>query len=331
MKRLAGAGLLLGGIGAGVLGTLLAVSRMDADAEAGDSDPPVSTAGAGLHLDAGAQARAGIRLSAPMPATQHTEAAGYARAIDLTALSAIASEVTAATAAADASGREAARLASLASADQGASQRDVEAARSQAVADRARLGAACQRIGLEFGAGLARLGCGSVPGLAREAAAGKVAVLRIDFPDGVVPAGSAITIDAGDQQVSVRALGPAAMGDTQLQTAGTLALLRGAAVARAGVGRILAAHRTGAGTQGGYLISREALVRVDGALCAYRTAGRDGFERVTLQGAVPRREGWFVPGAALRANDRIVVSGAGTLLGLEHAAPADGPADGGDK
>ena len=91
MKRLAGAGLLLGGIGAGVLGTLLAVSRMDADAETGDSDPPVSTASAGLHLDAGAQARAGIRLGAPMPATQHTEAAGYARAIDLTALSAIAS------------------------------------------------------------------------------------------------------------------------------------------------------------------------------------------------------------------------------------------------
>jgi Cu/Ag efflux pump CusA len=45
---------------------------------------------------------------------------------------------------------------------------------------------------------------------------------------------------------------------------------------------------------------------------------------VTLQGAVPRREGWFVPAAALRANDRIVVSGAGTLLGLEHAASADG-------
>jgi hypothetical protein len=110
--------------------------------------------------------------------------------------------------------------------------------------------------------------------LARDAAAGNVAVLRIDFPDGVVPAGSAITIDAGDQQVGVRALGPAAMGDTQLQTAGTLALLRGAAVARAGVGRILAAHRTGAGTQSGYLIPREALVRVDGALCAYRCQGR---------------------------------------------------------
>lgn len=331
MKRLAIAGLLLGGMGAGVLGTLLAVSRMDANTAPGDSDPPLSAAGAGLHLDAGAQARAGIRLGTLVPATQHTEAAGYARAIDLAALSAIASEVTAATAAADASGREAARLASLASADQGASQRDVEAARSQAVADRARLGAACERIGLEFGAGLARLGCRSVPGLARDAAAGKVAVLRIDFPDGIVSAGSTITIDAGDQQVGVRALGPAAMGDTQLQTAGTLALLHGATVARAGVGRILAAHRTDAGTQGGYLIPREALVRVDGALCAYRLAGRDGFERVTLEGAIPRREGWFVPAAALRANDRIVVSGAGTLLGLEHAAPADGSAGAGDE
>jgi hypothetical protein len=207
--------------------------------------------------------------------------------------------VTAATAAADASGREAARLASLAGADQGASQRDVEAARSQAVADRARLGAACQRIGLEFGAGLARLGCGACRDWratrrrARSPSCASISRRRRS-------AGSTITIDAGDQQIGVRALGPAAMGDTQLQTAGTLALLRGAAVARAGVGRILAAHRTGAGTQGGYLIPREALVRVDGALCAYRGRARRLRARAAgRRGA--RREGWFVPVAALRA------------------------------
>ena len=67
---------------------------------------------------------------------------------------------------------------------------------------------------------------------------------------------------------------------------------------------------------------RAALVRSDGALYAYRATGKDGFERVALTGAVAQDAGWLVPVGALHPGDRIVVEGAGTLLGLEHAAPA---------
>jgi hypothetical protein len=278
----------------------------------------------GLHVDAETRARAGIRVAAPRPATVQVEESGYARAIDLTALSGIASDIQTAQAAAIASGREAARLAGLARTDQSAAQREVEAARAQAVADLARLTQACQRVGLEFGAGLARMGCGAIPAFAREAAAGQVAVLRIDFPDGPPSVGTAVTVGTGNGDVAVRVLGPAVAGDTQLQTAGVLALVRGSATAHAGVGRILSARVASGGSTSGFVIPREALVRADGALYAYKAQGADGFERVPLEGATPRSDGWFVPAGRVKADDRIVVSGAGTLLGLEHVAPPAG-------
>jgi hypothetical protein len=45
---------------------------------------------------------------------------------------------------------------------------------------------------------------------------------------------------------------------------------------------------------------------------------------VALTGAVPAAQGWQVPAGALHVGDRMVIEGAGTLLGLEHAAPAAG-------
>jgi len=105
-----------------------------------------------------------------------------------------------------------------------------------------------------------------------------------------------------------------------LQTAGVLAIADGTA----SVGRVLPARMGAAAGQAGVLVPRAALVRSDGALFVYRARGKDGFERIALTGAVAGDAGWAVPVGALHVGDRIVVEGAGTLLGLEHAAPAGG-------
>lgn len=326
MKGAKAALLLLAGAATGALGLeayhWVTVPAGTAEVKPAEKEADKDTATAGVQMEAEAQKAAGIRTATIAPATLAGEQPGYARALDAGPLAAIASEAAAAAAAAAASTREAERLAALVKSDAGASGRDLEAARAQASADKARLTLACQRAGLEYGPGLGALGCGELAALARGAAAGELAILRIDVPGVALARGTSLTIDLAPGSAEVTVLGPAAAGDGQLQTAGVLALLRGSAAMRAGVGRVMAAHIPAGGGQAGLLIPREAIVRTEGALNVWRQSGESAFERIALEGAAAQPQGWFVPAGRLKVGDRIVISGAGTLLGLEHAAPA---------
>jgi hypothetical protein len=294
-----------------------------------DDHPPAKAeaaeAGPGLHVEDKVQQQAGVQ-TAPLPARRMAGMAdGFARGLDPAPLGAIAADIAAATAAHRASSRELARLTGLVAADAGASRRDLDAARATEAQDRAKLTQACQRVGLEFGPALGTLGCGGVARLAAGATAGRLSVLRIDFADGAVPAGSAVTIDLGKTQATVRVLGPAVAGDTQLQSPGVLALLEGPQAAQAGVGRVLTAHRTSGAAHDGMIVPRAAIVRADGALQVWRATGPENFERVPIPGAIPVADGWFVAsGGALKPGDRLVVAGAGTLLGLERSSGGGG-------
>ena len=329
-QKLAAAGYVFGGavMGALLLHLVAGSSVPDADdapkkeiSESADDDGAV-------HADAD---KIGLQLATLPAMNMREQQQGYARAIDLSPLAAIGAEITAAQAALAASSAAAQRLNDLAAQDGNASRREAQAASAQAISDKARLTLACQRVALEFGAGLARLGCLAIPGLAQAAAAGQRAVIRIDMPAGALPAGAMVQVGEGAQTMRLRVLGPASGGDSQLQTAGVLALASGPAAHEASVGRVLPA-RLDAGSSGpknGVLVPRAALVRADGGLFVYRAKGKDGFERIALTGAVAADAGWQVPvnpadPRALHAGDRIVVEGAGTLLGLEHAAPAGG-------
>jgi len=155
MKQpLAVAGYILGGAlaGAALLHFASGPSAPDADdAPKKEAAEPTEADGA-LHVDA---AKIGLQL-ATLPATTISAGQqGYARAIDLSPLAAIGAEITAAQAAVAASGAEAARLNDLAAQDGNASRREAQAASAQAASDKARLTLACQRVALEFGAGLA--------------------------------------------------------------------------------------------------------------------------------------------------------------------------------
>jgi hypothetical protein len=323
VKRWQGAVLGLAGLVLGALGM-----RLVAPMVASDDHPPAKAeaadAGPGLHVEDKVQQQAGLRI-APLAARRVSAGQdGFARGLDPAPLGTIASEIAAATAAHDASSRELARLTALVAADAGASRRDLDTARAQEGQDRARLTLACQRPGLEIGPALGKLGCGAVARLAAGANGGRLALLRIDFADGAVPAGSSVTIDLGKTEATVRVLGPAVAGDTQLQSAGVLALLEGPDAALAGVGRVLSAHRASGAARDGMIVPRSAIVRADGTLQVWRATGPENFERVPIGGAIPVADGWFVAaGGALKPGDKLVVAGAGTLLGLERS-PAGG-------
>lgn len=322
---------VLGGAAAGALAMWLmhpgggAVGLHDTDDHAAGEHAAEEPKAGPLQLDAKAREQAGIKVAALTGMTQQAEADGFAKGLDLSPLASIASDIVSAQAAAAASGRELARLTALAGADQSASRREVEAARAQAAADRAKLTLSCQEVTLQFGAGLARLGCDAIPGLVRAAASGAVSLVRIDIANTVLPAGTLVELGdgAGAQgDMTARVLGPAAVGDPQLQTAGALALLRGKAAPRVPVGRVVPARVRSGGATSGVLVPREAIVRADGNLFIYRDAGGDGFERVPLDNAQPVARGWFVSDKGLLPGDRVVTAGAGTLLGLERNVPA---------
>jgi hypothetical protein len=318
LRPIAEGALVLAGAVAGALAVWLLVPH--AAERAGSPEREISAAGP-LHLDARARENAGIGVAAVEGMTRQSGRDGFARGMDLAPLAAIASDIVSAEAASAASSREAARLEALAGADQSASHKDAEAARAQAVADRAKLAYACQRVTLEFGEGLGRLGCAAIPSLVRDAAAGRAALVRIDIVGPALPAGTPVEVG---NVAKVRVLGPAAAGDPQLQTAGVLALLGGPQAALMPVGRVVPAHAWTGSETSGVVIPRAAIVRADGGMFVYRDAGADGFERIALDDAEPVEAGWFVPTDDILPGDRIVVSGAGTLLGLERAAPAGG-------
>lgn len=273
--------------------------------------------------DAETLKHADIRLAPLIAGRIGNSRSGYARALDLSGLAAINADYRAALAAEAASAKELARQKALFAADTSTSARAVEQARAQQMTDSEKVKLACRRVSLEGGAGLERLGCSALDGLLREAAAGRAALVRLDFAGGPPSAGSAVTLSGGGGETSVRVLGPSASVDPQLQTAGALAIVGGPVAARFAVGQVLDARMSaGGGGQSGVIVPRAAIVRADGGMWVYRAAKDDQFERIQLKDARAAPDGWLVRDG-LRPGDRVVISGAGTLFGLERGAPAE--------
>ncbi|WP_411287696.1 hypothetical protein [Phenylobacterium sp.] len=274
-----------------------------------------------IRMDAADQARAGLRIVALRSGSAPELRQGFARAIDVGALAGIDAEIETARAASGASGAELARLTALAAQDQSASQRAVEAARSVAAADRARLDLASRRVGLEFGPGLTRLDTRSRRALVSEIGRGRAALIRIDMP-GAVQNGGRIRVVEGDLSSEIRVLGPAAGADPRLQSAGLLAVLRGPMARSAATGRVLQATQETASGVGGVILPREALVRWRGGVWAYRQIAPTTFVRTEVDGR-PVADGWFTANG-FSNGDRVVTAGSGTLLAIERGvAPAD--------
>ena len=283
----------------------------------------VTSGGDALRLDAGALARTGVRvamLSASQASAQRT---GFARALDVGALAAIDAEAKAADATAAASRAEAGRLATLASQDQSASRRSVEAARAQAQSDNARAQLAARRVGLEFGPGLGRLGRGGVSALVTDVAAGRAALVRIDIAGATLQPGATARIGEGENALSVRVLGPAASADMKLQSAGVLVIVRGSAAHGLLAGRVLPASADSSGGESGVIVPRDAIVRYQGALWVYVQKPDKAFDRIELTDARAVADGWFVP-SGLAPGTRVAIAGAGSLMAIERGSEKSG-------
>ena len=266
--------------------------------------------------------RAGIAVTTLAPASVGAVRHGLARALDISSLAAIQGEIVSARAALSASRADYARQHALAADDQSASTHAVETARAQAVADQARLTAALQRIGLEYGAGLARLSPMALRGLIHAIAAGQASLVRVDFADGAAPVGGTVHIGEGIEGApDVRLIGPAAAADAHLQSAGSLAVVTGSLARELGAGRVLPVSMSAGGArESGVIIPRSAILRYQGGLWVYRVE-TGGYRRVELIEARSEPDGWFVR-EGLRPGDRVATGGVAVLLSAERGGEA---------
>ena len=282
------------------------------------ADAAAEPAADGVHMDAETQTRMSVRAEALAASTAPQTAEGFGRVVDVGPLAAIESEMSAAQAAAAASQEEYHRLAALASQDQAASARSVEAARAQAATDAARAKLAGRRIGLEWGASLEKMSEAERSRLLTDIAAGRAALLRIDAPS----AGTKITkvsvrLEMDSAPIPVAIIGQAAAADARLQTTGLLGVVRGDAAATLPTGRLLQADLELGTAETGFFIPASALIRADGHVLVYVKTDRNIFERREVGTGRVTAGGWFIS-EGIAAGDQVVIDGAASLLAAEQ-------------
>lgn len=81
--------------------------------------------------------------------------------------------------------------------------------------------------------------------------------------------------------------------------------------------------------QTGAIVPRSAVIRFGGSAFVYQQTSDDEFTRVQITTDTPLDAGWLVS-AGLKAGDRVVVVGAGTLLSEELRSQIEAEAEGGD-
>jgi hypothetical protein len=286
----------------------------------GGAEPPAEeTHEAGVEMKADVQVRMGVKLGKLAEATARISAPVYARVVDAGPLAQLDADLASAQAAVAASSAEAKRLRALADADQSAAPKAVEAAEAQARADQARAALASQRVGLEWGPGLARFGVSGRGKILDEIARGRAALVRIDAPGVTLTdvAGVTLKLTRDGAPIAATTLGPAITSDPRLQAQGLFALVRGPQAKYLPAGKLLFGEIALGAPRSGVLIPRTAIVRMDGAMWVYAPNGADTFERKEVANGEPQTDGWFVV-EGFNAGETIVTDGAGALLAVER-------------
>jgi len=266
-----------------------------------------------VRLDVTGVRRAGVKSAVVERAERRAEAEAFGRVLDPLPLVEMLQARAAAAATTTLSRAEYERVARLHRDDQNASTRDLEAARAALDKATVDLTSASARLTLGWGAA-AEAGDAVIDGLV----AGRLAVVRVDLPAGVVLTvpPTAVTIRGR----AARVLGRAPTVDPLVQGDGWLALVDGDPPRPGAVLTVLVAHEPEPTV--GVAVPATALVWVDGRATLYAEPAPGEFERRTLTLGSRIDDGWIVT-AGVVPGERVVIAGAARLLSSEvmHAEP----------
>lgn len=288
-----------------------------------DGDQPSAAAGQGTRLPSlspDQQRAVGILIAAAPAATPPQRIDAFGRVLDPSQLVADAGRLDSSRAAAYAAAAESARLKGLYRGGAGASLKALQAAEAAQTEAQVRVREAQMEFLLHWGP-LAQLGDGQRAGVIEQLAAGRQLLLRADLPGrhslGAIPKQALVDVDG--IEVPARVLGPLPQAAAHLQGVGLLLQL---ANPPAGLGPgaqlpvvLEGTHRGGSVVPDGALLYGEQGAYVYRMLPDRTKDGDTQFTPVPVTLLQPLGDGWLVAG--LRANDRIVVRGAGVLWSLQ--------------
>jgi hypothetical protein len=278
-------------------------------------------ASAEVTISPGDQARLGV-VTRRLVATRHsTQTDAFAKVLDPEPLVQLDSDLSTAEAAATASAAEAVRARALNRQGAAISAKDTEAAVAQARSDALRVDILRQRLGLEWGPGVARLGATARRRLVLGLSAGSIALVHVDTHNDEGQAGARfVKVDIGDDSVRGVVIGPARAAEPRLQSSGLIVEVGGRSAILLSVGLTQSAHIESTTAQTGVMIPREAVIRYRGLDWAYVRAGPSAFERRLIDAPVPEADGFFVA-HGFAGGDEVVVGGATALFAAEQSPP----------
>jgi hypothetical protein len=271
-----------------------------------------------IKLDAETQKLMGLQTAALASAELSPEIKAFGRVLDTAPLASLVADLTAASAASQASKAELERLKTLA-AQNNASARALQAAEASAVRDAAQTEAA--RLKLVAGWGNAIAARQDLPSFVRSLGSLESALVQLNVPPDQLlnhtPSGvRIIPISSQANPVEAQFISRAASVDPQMQGQAFLFLISpnpshlapGAAV----TGLIVVPGEK----QAGVAVPRSAIVRQNGTAWIYLQTGDDTFQRTEVKLERPLQDAWFVQ-EGLKPEAKVVTTGAQQLLSEE--------------
>jgi len=271
-----------------------------------------------LQLSPNIQSRLAITTT-HLPAVKRVdEIDAFAKVLDPEPLVQLQTDLATAEAAAAASTAEARRARALNAAGDGVADKDMEAAVAQAQSDALKAAFLRQRLGLEWGPGVARMSGAARQHLVRALTAGSAALVHVDTHnnDGQ-PHARRVKIDIGPDSVDGLVIGPARAAEPRLQSSGLIVEVAGPSAILLSVGLTQSAHIEQSIPRTGILLPRSALIRFEGSDWVYVRLGPSTFERRLVQDPARSADGFFVS-QGLSPKDDIVTQGAAALFAAER-------------
>ena len=280
---------------------------------------PLAAAAEGFSVPEAVQARLGIRTQGLAAQKRAGQIDAFAKVLDPGPLAQLQSDLDAAEASAVASKAQAERSRQLNAAGASIANKDLEAAVAQAGNDAARLAILRQRLGLEWGPGIARMSSAQRHSLILALSSGQAALVHVDTPSNEGQAGArAVDIDVGADSAHGVVLGAARQAEPRLQSSGLIVEVKGKSAVLLSIGLIQSAHIKTSEAVSGVVVPRTAVIRFQGSDWAYVRAGPAAFERRLLDSPTVQDKGLFVA-TGVRPGDAVVVQGAAELFGAEQA------------
>ncbi len=269
-------------------------------------------------LDAETQRVMGLQVAPLAAASLSPEVTGYGRVLDPALLSTAVAELVSATAAAEASQKELARLKTLTE-QNNASIRARETAEAAAQRDAAQAMLARARLLTTMGRAIASRD--DLPELAQMLASGERALVRVELPAGEIlnsePAGARLVpLAGGGQPIEAKFIGMASAVDAQTQGQGLLFLVESNQSRLVPNAALEGFIKLPGDAKAGVNVPLNAVLRFNGATWVYLQTADGTFQRKEVALERPLGEGWFVR-ESLKPQDKVVVVGAQQLLSEE--------------